>query len=164
MYRGRGKLAKLNYMDIKQMLDRQIVQNEKGTLTDGEIRSLVRAWQDQRTENKLNSTTVEMELKAMEKKLQTYNVEQLGDIPVEREDRTIRIMVCQMGGCVSKESREFKIADTERLIRKYNINLCIFMKLNFNWTTVNSSANLVSWFHEEERNLRLVKSHTAHRR
>jgi hypothetical protein len=37
-----------------------------------------------------------------------------------------------MGGCVSKESREFKIAATERLIRKYDINLCIFMELNFN--------------------------------
>jgi hypothetical protein len=71
-----------------------------------------------RKEDKLNSATVEMELKAMEEKLRTYNEEQLGDIPVEREDGTMRIMVCQMGGCVSKESREFKIAATERIIRK----------------------------------------------
>jgi hypothetical protein len=83
MYRGRGKLDRLNYMDIKQMLDRQIIQNKKGTLMDREIRSLVKEWHNQRMEDKLNSTTVEMELKAMEKKLQTYNVEQLGDIPVE---------------------------------------------------------------------------------
>jgi hypothetical protein len=73
-----------------------------------------------------------MELKAMENKLQTYNVEQLGGIPVEREDGIMRIMVCQMVGCVSKESREFKIVATERLLKKYNINLCVFMKLNFN--------------------------------
>jgi hypothetical protein len=69
MYGGRGKLAKLNYMDIKQMLDRQIVQNKKGTLMEREIRSLVKEWHDQRTEDKLNSATVEMELKAMKKKL-----------------------------------------------------------------------------------------------
>jgi hypothetical protein len=161
MYGGRGELAKLNYMDIKQMLDRQIVQNRKGTLTDGEIRSLVKERHDQRMEDKLNSATVEMELKAIKNKLQTYNVEQLGDIPVEREDGTMRIMVCQMGGCVSKESREFKIVATETLIRKYDIYLCIFMELNFNWMTVNSSTNLASWFRKEERNLHLVTSHNT---
>jgi hypothetical protein len=68
------------------MLDRQIVQNKKGTLMDREIRSVVKEWHDQRTEDKLKSATVEMELKATVKKLRTYNVEQLGDIPVKRED------------------------------------------------------------------------------
>jgi hypothetical protein len=122
---------------------------------------LVKEWHDQRMEDKLNSATVEMELKAMEKKLWTYNVEQLGDIPVKREDKTMRIMVCQMGGCVSKESREFKIAAMKRLNRKCNIDLCVFMELNFDWRTVNSSANLASWFHKEERDLRLVTSHNT---
>jgi hypothetical protein len=49
--------------------------------------------------------------------------------------------------------REFKIATTEKLICKYNINLCLFMELNFNWTKVNSSANLALWFCEEEREM-----------
>jgi hypothetical protein len=53
MYGGRRKLAKLNYMDIKQMLDRRILQNKKGTLMDREIRSLVKAWHNKRTEDKL---------------------------------------------------------------------------------------------------------------
>ncbi len=30
------------------------------------------------------------------------------------------------------ETREIKIAATEQLIRKYNINVCAFMELNFN--------------------------------
>ena len=51
---------------------------------------------------------------AMEKTLAQYNVEQLGDMPLEREDGTMRILVCQMGGLASKEVREFKIAATER--------------------------------------------------
>jgi hypothetical protein len=33
------------------------------------------------------------------------------------------------------------------------------MELNFNWTKVNSSANLASWSHEEERELRPVTAH-----
>ena len=39
----------------------------------------------------------------MEAKLEKYNVDQLGEIPIEREDETMRIMVCQMGGCAGKE-------------------------------------------------------------
>ena len=45
-----GYLAKLNYMDIKRMIDRQQALNMKGTLTDGEIKSLVREWHDVRAE------------------------------------------------------------------------------------------------------------------
>jgi hypothetical protein len=58
-----------------------------------------------------------------------------------------------MGGCASRETREIKIVATEQLIRKYDISFCAFMELNFNWTKVNSSTNLASWFHEEEHEL-----------
>jgi hypothetical protein len=34
---GKGKLAKLNYIDIKLILDRQIVKNKKGSLLEKEI-------------------------------------------------------------------------------------------------------------------------------
>ena len=92
------------------------------------------------------------EIKTVEAKLEKYNVDQLGDkIPIEREDGTMRIMVCQMGGCVGKEVREIKMSTTEKLIQKYNVNLVACMELNFNWSKVNSSANLASWLHQEER-------------
>jgi hypothetical protein len=55
----------------------------------------------------------------------------------------MRILVSQMGGCASVESREIKISGTKDLIRQYDINLCAFMELNFIWMKVNSSANLV---------------------
>jgi hypothetical protein len=51
------------------------------------------------------------------------------------------------------EMLKIKIAATEHLICKYDINFCAFMELNFNWTKVNSSANLASWLQEEEREL-----------
>jgi hypothetical protein len=56
------------------MFDRWQALNKKGTLTDGEIKSLVRDWHDRRTEEELNHVTVEMEMKAMEKKLAKYNL------------------------------------------------------------------------------------------
>ncbi len=59
------------------------------------------------------------------------------------------------------ETREIKIAATKKLICTYNINLCAFMELNFNWSKVNLSANLTSWLHDEERELRLVPAHNT---
>jgi hypothetical protein len=50
---------------------------------------------------------------------------------------------------------------TEKLIHKYDINLCLFMELNFNWTKVNSSANLASWFNKEEREMRCFTAHNT---
>jgi hypothetical protein len=44
----------------------------------------------------------------------------------------MRVLVNQMGGCASMETREIKIATTEWLIHKYNVNVCAFMELNFN--------------------------------
>ena len=52
-------------------------------------------------------------MKAMENALSQFNVEQLGNIPNQQEDRMMRIIVLQMGGLASKEVREFKIAATE---------------------------------------------------
>jgi hypothetical protein len=161
MYGSKGKLAKLNCMDIKLLLDRCIVKNKRGSLTDREIQTLVKDWHDRHSEGDLRQEIIEMETKSMEKNLRRYNVEQLGEIPLEWEDGTIRILVCQMGGCASVEAREFKIAATKKLIRKYDINCCLFMELNFNWTKVNSSANLALWFHEEEREMQCTTAHNT---
>ncbi len=95
----------------------------------------------------------------MKKKIQCYAVEQLGEVPTEQEDGTMRIMVYQMGGCASPKRREIKIAAMERLIQKYDINLCLFMELNFNWSKVNSSTNLASWFTNKERETKCVTAH-----
>jgi hypothetical protein len=146
-------------MDIKNMLDRWQAFNKKGTLTDREIKSLVKEWHDKRAEEDLSTLTVAMETKAMEKKLTKYNMEQLGEIPTVREDGTMRVLVSQMGGCASMETRQLKIAATEWLICKYDINVCAFMELNFNWLEVNSLANLALWFQEEEREIRSVTAH-----
>ncbi len=83
----------------------------------------------------------------------------MGDVPTDREDGTMRILVSQMGGCASAKTRGIKIVATERLIQKYDINLCLFMELNFNWSKVNSSANLASLVTNKERGMRCVTAH-----
>ncbi len=42
----KGNLVKLNYMEIKQLIDRKVIENKKGTLTQGEIRQLVKDLHD----------------------------------------------------------------------------------------------------------------------
>jgi hypothetical protein len=65
----------------------------------------------------------------------------------------------QMGGCASAETRDIKVAATERLIKKNDINLCLFMELNYNWSKVNMSANLASWFTDKQRKMRCITAH-----
>jgi hypothetical protein len=98
-------------------------------------------------------------MSALQWKIQKYNLKQLGDVPTVKEDGPMRILVSQMGGCASAEIREIKIVATERLIQKYDINLRLFMELNFNWSKVNSSANLASWFTNKEREMRCLMTH-----
>jgi hypothetical protein len=140
----------MNYLDITQILDRKAVLNKKGTLSAQEIKLLVKEWHNMRTEANLNEEMVRMEMKALDSKIRKYNVPQLGDILEEREDGNMRILVCQMGGCASKKIIEVKIAAVKKLIRQYDINVIAFLELNFNWSKVNSSANLTSWLHKEE--------------
>ena len=64
-----------------------------------------------------------------------------------------------MGGCASAETRDIKVAATERLIKKYDINLCLFMELNYNWSKVNSSANLASWLTDKQHEKRCITAH-----
>ncbi len=59
----------MNYIDIKNILDRRQALHKKCTLTDGEIKSLVKEWHDRRAEAELDQATVDMELKAVAKKL-----------------------------------------------------------------------------------------------
>jgi hypothetical protein len=49
-------------------------------------------------------------MRAMKAKLVKYNVEQLGKIQIKREDGTIQILVCQMGGCTGKEVQQIKMS------------------------------------------------------
>jgi hypothetical protein len=50
----------------------------------------------------------------------------------------------------------------EKLIQKYDTNLVVlFMELNFNWTKINSLANLVSWFHKKEWEIQSVTAHNT---
>jgi hypothetical protein len=141
---SRGTLAKLHYLEIKILMDRQSAQQKKGKLTDAETKGLKKEWYARRTEGDLNKAVINWKMRAMEAKLAKYNVEQLGEIPNEREDGTMRIMVCQMGGCAFKKVRQIKMTTTENLIQKYYVNLAVFMELNSNRTKANSSASLTS--------------------
>ena len=100
-------------MEIKKLIEQQQLYNKKGKLTQREIKTVVDQWHNQREEDSLNQETLDRETRSMAKALEKYNVEQLGDIPIECEDGMIRILVCQMGGLASKEVGEVKIAERD---------------------------------------------------
>jgi hypothetical protein len=73
-------------MNIKQIIDRKAAENKRGTLTTGEIKLLVHEIHNSQEESKLKPETREREMAAMQKKIERYNIAQLGDLPQERED------------------------------------------------------------------------------
>jgi hypothetical protein len=94
----------MNYIEIKKLIERRTLVNKKEKLTDDKIKTLVKEWHDHRAETNLNQETVEREIRSMEKSVAKFNVEQLGSIPLEREDGAMRILVCQMGGMTNPEA------------------------------------------------------------
>ncbi len=61
---------------------------------------LVKDWHDRPSEGDLRLETIEMETKLMKKNLWKYNVEQLGEMPLEWEGGTMRIYWCAEWGDV----------------------------------------------------------------
>ena len=86
-----------------KLMDRWTAQQKKGKLTDAEIKGLVKEWYDRRMEGDLNKVVIIQEMWATEEKLAKYNVKQLGEVLIMREDGTMRILVCQMGECTGKD-------------------------------------------------------------
>jgi molecular chaperone DnaK (HSP70) len=84
---------RMNYTEIKQLIEKRTILNKRGKLTDEEIKALVKELHDHRAEEELNDKTVEREMRGMELTIARYNVEQLGDTPLEREDGAVRILV-----------------------------------------------------------------------
>jgi hypothetical protein len=62
-----------------------------------------------------------------------------------------------------QRSQTDKNFNTENLIQKYDVNLAVFIELNFNWIKVNSSANLASWLQQEERETQSIATHNTHK-
>ena len=65
------------------------------------------------------------------------------------------------GGMRRQRGSRDKNVTKEKLIQKYNINLVACMELNFNWSKVNSLANLASWLDQEERETRSITAHNT---
>jgi hypothetical protein len=122
MYASRGSLAKVNYLDIKHLLDSQ---NKRGTLTSREVKLLVQEIHDRHQEDELRQGTVDAGMSTMQQKIHKYNIKQLGDVPTSREDGMMRILVSQMGGCTSAVIRELKRAATDSLIQKYDKSVLV---------------------------------------
>jgi hypothetical protein len=60
MYGSKGKLAKLNYLEIKLLLDRRMVKNKRGSLSERENQTLVKDWHNRRLEGDLQQGTIEI--------------------------------------------------------------------------------------------------------
>jgi hypothetical protein len=55
--------TKMNYMEIKQLIEKGKILNKKGKLTDKEIQALVNEFHNHRAAEEVNNKTVEREIR-----------------------------------------------------------------------------------------------------
>ena len=154
------KIPRLSYTDVKTIMERRLA-NIRGGISEEEIAKVIKEWEDERTEEELDPEIVKREIKKLAEKFERYNVPALGDLPVEREDGTFRIMHTQLNSASSKEVRDIKVAECTMMVNKYDVNCISFNELGYNFTAVESSRNLASWF-ESDREMRCVTSNNEH--
>lgn len=158
---GTRGVPRMSYEDIRSIMDRKLAQQKRGILTDAEVASIVKSWQDkQLEEEEVDVEIVEREVRRLEKKFQKFNVPMVGSMPIERPDGVFRVMYCQLNSCSGKEVREVKTSEVMALQRRYQINAMCLNELGFNWSAVEASRNLSSWF-EDERETRCVAAHNT---
>ena len=80
----RYEVYRLTYEDIKQIMERRLVQQKRGILTKSEINRIVKDWGDQRAEEDLDNAAIKREVKRLEEKFKRYNVSELGSMSTEK--------------------------------------------------------------------------------
>jgi hypothetical protein len=68
------RLEKKKLMKLMKLIERRKLANKKEKLTDDDIITLVKECHNHRAEKELNQETVEREIRAMEKSVAKYNV------------------------------------------------------------------------------------------
>ena len=101
------------------------------------------------------------EVKRLERKFKQYNVPMVGHIPEEKPDGVCTVMYCQLNNCSGKEVREIKTGEIMHLQRKYDVNVACLAEIGFNFSTVEASRGLDTWF-EDDREVRAVEAHNKH--
>ena len=73
--RNTNRIAtRLEIKKLMKLIERRKLANKKEKLTDDDIITLVKEWHNHRAEKELNQETVEREIRAMEKSVAKYNV------------------------------------------------------------------------------------------
>ena len=107
-------------------MDRQLVQQKKGLLTDHEIKKIVKHWEDNSIEEDLDPQVIQKKIKKLERKFMKFNVSLLGSLPEEKEDGTCRVVYCQFNNYSSREVCQVKIGAVQQLNKKYDVDIDVF--------------------------------------
>ena len=71
---GNDQVPRMSDNDIKQIMERRLVQQKKGLLYAREIQVIVKDWEDKKKEEELGKKITGKEVKKLKKKFKRYNV------------------------------------------------------------------------------------------
>ena len=92
------------------------------------------------------------------KRYKLWHVPEFGGMQEDKPQGVFRLMGGQINSASTKEVRDRKIAQIERVWDRFEVDMSGFQELGQNWSKYPSSYRLASWFKATWS----VKAHTAH--
>ena len=154
--RGHGKLNKVAYVRVKDMIERKLAHQKRGMPNEYECREMAKELEEDRNEKALDSVTIENEIRRFAERMEKYNTEPVGSMTETRQDGTFRIMFCQLNGAATKAIRDQKIRGMNYLAKKYDVGVRMFNEHGCNMDNAQKGQNFANWIQIGEENRCIV--------
>ena len=154
--RGHGKLNKVAYVRVKDMIERKLAHQKRGMPNECEYREMAKELEEDRNEKALDSVTIENEIRRFAERIEKYNTEPVGSMTETRQDGTFRIMFCQLNGAATKAIRDQKIRGMNYLAKKYDVGVRMFNEHGCNMDNAQKGQNFANWIQIGEENRCIV--------
>ena len=137
--------TKVGYEEAKRWMELKLA-NMKSGIPAPEINRVAGEWSEEVNILNIDHRIVEIEAAQIAKRWHAYHVPQLGWVNKEKPAGVFRICGTQLGGASSRDVRDRKITQIERLVDDYDLDVVTCLEVGVNWAALPSSKRLASWF------------------
>ena len=135
------------YLEARQAMEQQLAQMQN-PLPKKDIRQMAEQWSLESRLATYDPVIVALEAKFLDKRHRLTHVPELGRLERKRPSGVHRWMMCQINSASTEETKEVKTEQIRELVEEYDVQGVGLIEVGFNWSTVNSSRNLASWFND----------------
>ena len=137
--------TKVGCVEAKEWMERRLARM-KNSIPPAEIERLSIEWSEDVNLLNIDPRIMELEAAQIAKRWHAYHVPQLGDIDKVKPAGVFRICGTQLGGASTRDVRDRKVTQIERLVDEYDLDVVTCLEVGVNWAELPSSMRIASWF------------------